>query len=251
MESHSPRMTHVLNPSDTILLKNTPCFGLREDSVSGLLTARPRVGIVALLPSFPFLYHWRQAVAWGYCKGRRGATGPITAEVQKSDFGPSFTLLQSCGDWFDRRRDFGKMSQVNTLWEVKVLQLNLHSIASIFLFVFLQSRSKVGRKSRLVIPVTEILQILFHWRYMIKYLKVGLAGTIVDVLCIISKPYKGFCLSFHKRWKKRSLGLNNTGCTDDFVKTKQAAGKSKQELVGKCWQKWNYSCFKGRIYRSK
>lgn len=99
MESHSPRMTHVLNPSDTILLKkkNTPCFGLREDSVSGLLTARPRVGIVALLPSFPFLYHWRQAVAWGYCKGRRGATGPITAGVQKSDFGPQFypvTVLQ-------------------------------------------------------------------------------------------------------------------------------------------------------------
>lgn len=56
-QKNSPQMTCVLNPRDTILLKNTQFFGLREDSVSGLLTARPRVGIVVLLPSLPSLYH--------------------------------------------------------------------------------------------------------------------------------------------------------------------------------------------------
>lgn len=57
-----------------------------------------------------------------------------------------------------------------------------------------------------------------------------MAGTIIDVLCIISMPYKGFCVSFHILWKKRSLGLNNTCCAGDFVKTKQAAGKSWENV---------------------
>ena len=70
----SPRMTRVLNPGDTALLQNTQCFGLREDSVSWFLTARPWVGIVVPVPPPPTpppsVYHWRQAVAGGQTERR-------------------------------------------------------------------------------------------------------------------------------------------------------------------------------------
>lgn len=111
-EKNSPQMTRVLNPSDTALLKNTRCFGLKEDKVSGLLTACPWVGIVVLLPSLPSVYQWRQALAWGYTAKREGGNRSDYWQVQGLNVEPNVARLRSWRGPFDRMKNFGRLDLI-------------------------------------------------------------------------------------------------------------------------------------------